>query len=119
MKKWFIWSYGRGSFEYDLLCFLILVVIILIPSRAFNDRPDYMRLNRTESIRSVLDDDGNQVYTVQLTRPSWFAGQRDEGIARLRLVEYLALEEEGPAIYRTERIYDNWSAVAAYAFWVR
>jgi len=32
------WSYERGSWQYDLLCLLIISVIFLLPSRFFGDR---------------------------------------------------------------------------------
>ncbi|MFN9741165.1 MAG: hypothetical protein ACK562_03560 [Acidobacteriota bacterium] len=32
------WSYERGSWQYDLLCLLIIAVIFLVPSRYFGDR---------------------------------------------------------------------------------
>ncbi|MFN9743375.1 MAG: hypothetical protein ACK562_14875, partial [Acidobacteriota bacterium] len=32
------WSYERGSWQYDLLCLVIIAVIFLVPSRYFGDR---------------------------------------------------------------------------------
>ena len=33
-----LWSYERGSWQYDLLCLLIVAAIFLIPGRYFGDR---------------------------------------------------------------------------------
>lgn len=32
------WSYERGSWQYDLLCLVIIAMIFLVPSRYFGDR---------------------------------------------------------------------------------
>ena len=32
------WSYERGTWQYDLLCLLIISIIFLVPSRYFGDR---------------------------------------------------------------------------------
>ncbi len=33
-----LWSYGRGTWQYDILCLLIIAAIFLVPSRYFGDR---------------------------------------------------------------------------------
>jgi hypothetical protein len=38
VKNVLLWSYERGSWQYDLLCLLIIAVIFLIPSTYFEDR---------------------------------------------------------------------------------
>jgi hypothetical protein len=40
LKKIILWSYQRGSWQYDLLCILILVFIFLTPSEWFNPEPE-------------------------------------------------------------------------------
>ena len=34
----FFWTYERGSWQYDLLCLLIVAAVFLVPSRFFGDR---------------------------------------------------------------------------------
>ena len=34
-----LWSYGRGSWQYDVIVALILAFIFLVPKTVFNDRP--------------------------------------------------------------------------------
>lgn len=31
----FVWSYARGTFQYDILCALILAFVFLVPSSCF------------------------------------------------------------------------------------
>lgn len=38
IKNILLWSYARGSWQYDLLCLLIVTTIFLVPSRYFGDR---------------------------------------------------------------------------------
>jgi hypothetical protein len=38
VKNVLLWSYERGSWQYDVLCLLIIAAMFLIPSRYFGDR---------------------------------------------------------------------------------
>lgn len=40
LKKILLWSYQRGSWQYDVLCILILAFIFLAPSEWFNPEPE-------------------------------------------------------------------------------
>lgn len=39
IKKVVLWSYLRGTWQYDVLCILILAFIFLTPSSCFNKKP--------------------------------------------------------------------------------
>ena len=39
LKKILFWSYDRGSWQYDLMCVLILAFIFLSPNNIFESRP--------------------------------------------------------------------------------
>ena len=38
IKNVILWSYERGSWQYDVLCLLIIATIFLVPSSFFGDR---------------------------------------------------------------------------------
>ena len=38
IKDVLLWSYARGTWQYDLLCLLIVCAVFLIPSHYFGDR---------------------------------------------------------------------------------
>ena len=38
IKSVLLWSYERGTWQYDLLCLLIISVIFILPGRFFGDR---------------------------------------------------------------------------------
>jgi hypothetical protein len=38
VKNVLLWSHERGSWQYDILCLLIVATIFVVPSRYFGDR---------------------------------------------------------------------------------
>lgn len=38
IKNVLLWSYGRGTWQYDALCLLIVLGVFLVPNRYFGDR---------------------------------------------------------------------------------
>ena len=38
IKNVLLWSYERGSWQYDVLCLLIVAAVFLVPSSYFGDR---------------------------------------------------------------------------------
>jgi hypothetical protein len=39
LKKTLFWSYDRGSWQYDVMCVVILAFIFLAPNSLFSQRP--------------------------------------------------------------------------------
>jgi hypothetical protein len=38
IKNVLLWSFSRGTWQYDALCLLIVLTVFLVPSRYFGDR---------------------------------------------------------------------------------
>ncbi len=38
LKNVLLWSYGRGTWQYDALCLMIVLTVFLVPSSYFGDR---------------------------------------------------------------------------------
>jgi hypothetical protein len=38
IKNVLLWSYGRGTWQYDALCLMIVLTVFLVPSSYFGDR---------------------------------------------------------------------------------
>jgi len=114
MKRFLLWSFGRGSFQYDVICGIILAFIFLAPRSSFNDRPVYMRLTG-DPVHQSVDDNGNTVYTVKVDSPS--AGSVDEMTqsALSRLKEAVGRDTR---VMRTQRLYDTTGVLVAVSFWV-
>lgn len=115
MKNWILWSFSRGSFQYDVLCGLILVTIFAIPPGVFNDRPDYMRLPATGQIHESIDDDQNAVYTVKVKE----GVVTDPEAAALVVLQIHLNLDSPPETFRVEPVRDAWGRTAAYAFWIK
>lgn len=111
VKRWLFWSFDRGSFQYDVLCALILVLMFAIPPGVFNDRPDYMRLPDS-GVRQSLDD-GLAVYTVKVG--DGVPATEEGAIAVLGTY----LDDDVPDVFRSREIHDTRGHVVAYAFWLR
>jgi hypothetical protein len=107
MKRFLLWSFERGSFQYDVICVVILTFIFLTPPAAFDDRPDFMRLRGNQVIRRTSDDDGHLVFTVKA----------ENGVQQA--VDRVKSMIDGPfRVSRTEPVYSTTGVIVAYSIWV-
>ena len=106
MKRFLLWTFERGSIQYDVICVVILAFIFITPPSVFNDRPDFMRVPSDQAIRLTRDDDGHPVWIVKL---------KTEQAAVDTLKASLG---EAVTISRTEPVYDATGALVAYSIWV-
>ena len=117
MRNWWFWSFERGSFQYDIICGLIVAFIALMPSAFFNDRPDFMRLPpANEPIRAAHDDAGNAIYTIRLDGLPQTA---DEKTLVLAVADRLMNVVQQPfKVSRAQPIYNTRGALVAYSIWI-
>jgi hypothetical protein len=54
IKNVLLWSYARGTWQYDALCLLIVLTVFLVPSSFFGDRDRAKQNWRTRSRRPRL-----------------------------------------------------------------
>jgi hypothetical protein len=52
VKRFILWDYRRGVWQYDLMCALILLFIFLAPREWFRDQPRIPRANQVTSLPS-------------------------------------------------------------------
>jgi hypothetical protein len=67
LKKTVLWAYQRGTFQYDILCALILLFIFATPRSVFQDWPvinSPHQFEFGEQIVDTYDDHGNPVLNV-------------------------------------------------------
>lgn len=62
IKNVLLWSYARGTWQYDLLCLAIILAVFLVPSRYFGDR-DRTKPGQANEIRQGASNAGEN-YTV-------------------------------------------------------
>jgi len=58
-QKILIWTYERGTLQYDIICALILAFIFFVPPRWLNKRHDVLTrsLNKPSEISQPADED--------------------------------------------------------------
>lgn len=61
-----LWSYERGTWQYDLAVIVILIFVLLTPRSWFNDQPVVGMPAGPEQVQLLVDSDGGhrQVYRV-------------------------------------------------------
>src|SRR5215467_13558361 len=67
LEKMFLWTYARGTFQYDILCALILLFVFATPRSVFQDWPvinSPHQFKFGEQIVDTYDDRGNPVLNV-------------------------------------------------------
>ena len=66
IKKAIFWSYERGSWQYDIICVLILAFIFLTPVSWFHDRPR-LQLSDLRHVQGIVEvSHTNQLWLYQL-----------------------------------------------------
>jgi hypothetical protein len=115
MKRFLLWSFERGSPQYDVICAIILSFIFLTPESAFNDRPPWMRPPRDEVVRESTDDYGQTVYTVRIETPLFASDETQLKAAMEELRKFIA---GAFTVLKTQPIYDTAGMPRAYAIWI-
>ena len=66
IRRAVFWSYERGSWQYDIICVLILAFIFLTPARWFHDRPR-LQLSDLRHVQGIIEvGHTNHVWVYQL-----------------------------------------------------
>jgi hypothetical protein len=73
VKKFFLWTYARNTWQYDVFCALILAFIFLTPKSWFdNGEPRPRREHQTQVASEVLlvltDNGGAELEAVEIER---------------------------------------------------
>jgi hypothetical protein len=114
MKRHLLWTFDRGSFQWDLMCVLILAFLFLIPRHFFHDVPEFMKVPATESVHRTVDNSGNTIYTIKLDSPRFF----DTDAVRDGAVDMLQHALGAPVRRLRVQPLRDWSGrVVAYAIW--
>jgi hypothetical protein len=115
MKRHLLWTFDRGSFQWDILCLVILAFLFLIPRHWFHDVPDFMQVSATESTTKVVDKNGVVIFTVKLPEPCIFDTDNTREKARALLEESLGKPVGDGSHMQPIR---NWTGrLIAYAIW--
>jgi hypothetical protein len=72
-----LWSYERGTWQYDVLCLLIILAVFLIPSRYFGDR-DRTKPRQANEIKQVASKAGAIYHEINRKDLMEFLERRNE-----------------------------------------
>ena len=115
MKRFLLWSFDRGSIQYDVICGLILAFIFLTPGHAFNDRPDYMRVYSSDPQVKKTVVNGSEVFTVKLeSAVLWDNAEHYQ--AAVETLEKFLKSQVNPV--KKQPIYTTTGMTVAYAIWI-
>jgi hypothetical protein len=66
LRRTFFWSYERGTWQYDLAVVVILIFVLLTPSRWFHDQPQVGSSVLSEQVQlvSISDNGHREIYKV-------------------------------------------------------
>ncbi len=105
-----LWSYRRGSWQYDVIVALILAFVFLVPKSVFNDRPSQTVVREIENL-----SDAARVFWID---PGALGRANPEG-AESSLQDLLPSEGgESLRIVKTEPARDAAGNVRAYIVYV-
>ena len=115
LKRILLWTFERGSFQWNVMCLLILAFLFLIPRQFFKDVPEYMKVSATESVRRTVDNrNGNTIFTARLAEPRFFNTEDAQRIAVGMVEQSLGKPVRAS---RFQPIRDWTGRIIAYAVW--
>ena len=94
IKNIILWSYARGTWQYDALCLLIVLAVFLVPSSYFGDH-DRAKQKSANEVERVASKAG-ETY-VQAAELEVFLGKRNLG-------EQAQTPEEALRLYLRDRL---------------
>lgn len=115
IRGYILWSYERGSIQYDVMVTLILLFVFLSPLWInFKDKPVAHYPHRTEVV-VVPDGEDGFIYKIEASAVS---SHGDDAIRAelLRIIEPIAGEV---SISRIEPVKDHAGHVLSYKVWVQ
>ena len=115
MKRHLLWTFERGSLQWDIMCLLILAFMFLLPRDTFQDDvPDFMRVSGSGSVHATLDRNGNTVFTARLDSPVFIDSPEARTLAIGKVQEYLGHPVRAANF---QAIRNRAGRLIAYAIW--
>jgi hypothetical protein len=114
MKRLLLWTFERGSFQWDMMCLLILAFLFLIPRDTFHDVPEFMKMPSSGNFRASLDNVGTTVYTVRLETPRFVDTGEMRKVATVMLERSLGIPVSAA---KHQPIRDWTGRLIGYAIW--
>jgi hypothetical protein len=115
IRGYILWTYERGSMQYDVMVTLILLFIFLSPYWVnFKDKPVERTPHQTGVVVTPEGQSGGFIYQIDASAVQGEPATFEEDL--LRVIEPIAGEVE---ITRYEPVRDAKGRVVAYKVWVK
>ncbi len=99
VKNILLWSHQRGSWQYDVLCLIIIAVIFLAPSRYFGDRDRLPALKANAAQKIASNDDVNTL-EIEATELQAFLQKQNK-------IELMSSPQEAIVLYLQNQVKHN------------
>lgn len=96
IKDVLLWSYERGTWQYDVLCLLIILAIFLVPSQYFGDR-DRMKPGQANEIQRDASKAGAIYRVIE-------AGELQAFLERQNKTELTQFPQEAIPLYLRDQL---------------
>src|ERR1700688_2856024 len=114
LKRFILWDYQRGSWQYDVMVGIILLFIFATPRDWFRDQP---KMPNASSIAMLPSENGSSVFFVD----SQFLAGIAENQRVLKLTEVLQtrMSNRRLKVFRVEPILDSEGGLQSYMAFAR
>lgn len=113
VRSFILWSYERGTVQYDIMVTLILIFVFLSPRVInFNDRPVE---RNPDSTGVIVYPDGNGALIYQVDAKAVQGG--GDSAVRDQLLRVIEPVSGGVSITRYEPVTDQKGHITAYKVW--
>lgn len=109
LKRFILWDFARGTWQYDVMVGIILAFIFLTPREWFRDQP---RIPNASSIAMLPSESGSKLFWIE---PELLKDVAEE--ARLSATERVLRERSGDkrlTVTRLEPVYDSEKGVEGF-----
>lgn len=116
IRDYILWSYERGTVQYDVMVTIILLFIFFSPRVInFNDKPIERNPHPTGVVVSP-DSAGGLIYQIEA---SAITQSTDEGVVRGELLKIIEPISGEISINKYEAVRDTAGHIVKYRVWVR
>jgi len=115
IRDYILWSYERGTIQYDIMVTLILLFIFVSPRFInFNDKP-IERIPQPTGVLVMPDTAGGLVYQIEA---SAISASNDPGI-RAQLLQVIEPISGNVSIAKYEAVRDSSGRILKFKVWVQ
>ncbi|MBO0725503.1 MAG: hypothetical protein J2P52_07880 [Blastocatellia bacterium] len=98
IKNVLLWSFPRGTWQYDALCLLIVLTVFLVPSSYFGDR-DRVKPKSADDIQKSVEAKAGETYVK--------AAELDVFLRRRNQIELSQTPKEALRLYLRDKLERN------------